>query len=273
MKSTLTQDIVRLAMLGVLVSSGNAMAQTWTSTDVQVLHGSRYTEPFNPNKVNKTILTIENTAGWSWGKTFFFVDTLKSGNQEIGALSGNPESPLEIYGEGYGYLSLSKLSGTKLAFGPVADVNLAAGINAGRKNSELRPRPLAYLAGISFDAALPFPGFASLDVLAYDDHGRTIFGKPNYKTTYQITPAWGIPFELGGVGFEFNGFIDFIGSRGQGTVSQILMQPQLLVDVGRYWGMPKHAFSVGIEYQHWRNKFGIQGVKESTPQIMLKWKL
>jgi hypothetical protein len=28
---------------------------------------------------------------------------------------------------------------------------------------------------------------------------------------------------------------------------------------------------VGIEYQIWRNKFGIRGVNEGVPQAMVKW--
>lgn len=273
MKST---HMFRLAPLvaGLAAASGApAIAQVWSSTNVQLLRGTGYTEPFNPNDVSKTILTVENVSGWSWGKTFAFVDVAQSGRQEVGAFSGGAEAPTDVYGEVFAYASLSKLTGKSWAAGPVADVSLAVGINAGRKSSELKPRPRAYLAGLSFDAALPMPGFASVDVFAYSDHGGTAFGKPNYKTTYQITPAWGIPFEVGGMGFEFNGFVDIIGSRGQGTVRQVLAQPQLLVDVGRHFGMPKQAFLLGVEYQYWKNKFGIQGANEANPQILLKWKL
>ena len=46
--------------------------------------------------------------------------------------------------------------------------------------------------------------------------------------------------------------------------------PRLLLDLGHFRGTPGHLFA-GIEYQPWRNKFGIEGVDEDVAQVMLKW--
>ena len=80
-----------------------------------------------------------------------------------------------------------------------------------------------------------------------------------------------LPFSVGRVDVEFAGFIDFIGSRGAGTVYQVLSQPQLRIDIGKPFGRKGQLYA-GIEYQYWRNKFGDDGVNESHPQLLLVWK-
>ena len=42
------------------------------------------------------------------------------------------------------------------------------------------------------------------------------------------------------------------------------MQPQLV------WHATKH-FGMGIEYQYWQNRIGVEGVNEKSPQIMARW--
>lgn len=253
-------------LCGMLVTP--ALAFEWSATEVQLLHSSRFREPFNPDPVSKNIVTIQHADGYSLGRNFMFVDILKSGDQERN-LSGNPEAPTEIYGEAYTTLSLAKLSGKSFAVGPVKDLGLTAGINLGNKNSQLHPKPRVYLAGVTIDFAVP-RGFFNVDVLAYQDHSCSagISSCPDYRSTYQITPAWSLPFSLGGIDAEFTGFVDFIGSRGAGTVRQTLAQPQLRFDVGKPFGQ-KGSVYAGVEYQYWTNKFGIDGVNERHPQLLL----
>ena len=52
----------------------------------------------------------------------------------------------------------------------------------------------------------------------------------------------------------------------------LLAQPQLLLDLGNLWGAKDKLFA-GVEYQYWHNKFGVDGVDESLPQVMLLWQL
>ncbi len=132
------------------------------------------------------------------------------------------------------------------------------------------------LLGPTFDLAVPGFAFFNVDVLAYRDSGTfSGFGGGHLcgstKTTYQVTPAWNLPFSIGPAKFSFGGFMDVIGSHGT-CKQQVLTQPQLRRDVGNHFGSPGKVF-VGIEYQYWKNKFGIDGRKESFPQAMLAWKL
>ena len=48
--------------------------------------------------------------------------------------------------------------------------------------------------------------------------------------------------------------------------------PQLLLDVGNLWGAEDRLYA-GVEYQVWRNKFGIEGADEDNPQLIVTWKL
>ncbi len=258
--------------LSWLALTGSAHALEWSATEIEFLHGRDYREPFNPNRVHKSIVTLQHASGYGLGRNFLFVDVIQSGDQERD-LGNNPESPTEIYGEAYTTLSLSKLTGRDIAAGPLRDLGLTLGINAGAKDSQLKPRPKIYLAGITLDFAVP-RGFFNVDVLAYSDHGCNdgINSCPDYKTSYQITPAWSLPFRLGSVEAEFAGFVDFIGSRGAGTVRQVLTQPQLRFDIGHALLGEKGRLYAGIEYQYWRNKYGSRGVDEHHPQQRVVWK-
>ena len=257
-----------MVALWCAVLTAPAGAQVWSANEVQLLHGTRYQEPYNPNPVSKRILTLQHASGYEWGRVFGFVDMLDSNAQERN-LSGQPESPQEIYGEGYVTVSLSHALQRNLSVGIIKDVGLTVGVNAGNKNSQLHPNPRVYLAGVTVDFAVP-RGFFNVDVLGYRDNGcyQGIQQCPDYHATYQITPAWAVPFTVGNQAWEFTGFADFIGSRGQDTVAQILTQPQIRVDLGKHWGQPGRLYA-GIEYQYWRNKFGVQGVNEHHPQALL----
>lgn len=266
-----TRDAALFALAGC-VFSASAAALDWSATEVEYLYSGNFREPFNPQDVAKRIVTFQHADGYSLGRNFLFVDLVKSGDQERD-LSNNPESPTEIYGEAYTTLSLTRLSGRDFGFGPFKDLGLTLGINIGDKDSQLHPKPKVYLAGFTLDFKLD-KGFFNVDVLGYWDHGcyDGINSCPDYKATYQITPAWFVPFTLGSLDAEFAGFVDIIGSRGAGTVRQVLSQPQLRFDIGHPLLGRKGRLYAGIEYQYWHNKFGNRGVDESHPQLLLLWK-
>ncbi len=239
----------------------SAGAAVWSDTEVQLLYGSKFREPFNPNDVTKTIVTLQHASGWEYGRNFFFFDALKSDDKD--------NSAGEIYGEWYPTFSLSKITGTELKFGIVKDVGLTAGLNYGSKSNGANPT--VYLPGVTVDFDVPGFAFFNVDILAYMDRGK-FNGASNgcNANTYQITPAWKLPFQLGGTKWSFEGFADFIGSHGE-CKAQILTQPQIRLDVGNFMGKPDKLF-VGIEYQYWQNKFGIKDLKDNFPQLLGVWK-
>ena len=238
-----------------------AQAAEWQDIELQLLHGSGFKEPFNPRSVSKTTASLQHAAGYSWGSSYAYVDFLKSDAAERHAE--------EFFAEAYVYPSLSRLTGRSWSASIVKDVALSAGVNYGEKNDGANPKAL--LAGVIFFFDLPSFAFAQMSTHAYFDRGE-FKGQPTgcQGDGYQITPAWSLPFQLSTAKLTFEGFVDYTSAHGQ-CHDQLLTQPQLRVDVGDFFGMPKKLFA-GIEYQYWQNKFGIKGLNDEVPQALLVWK-
>lgn len=43
------------------------------------------------------------------------------------------------------------------------------------------------------------------------------------------------------------------------------------MDVGHASGFAENTLWAGIEWQYWHNKFGVDGVTESVPQLQMKY--
>jgi nucleoside-specific outer membrane channel protein Tsx len=256
--------VFALFCLALVGFSSTALAADWRNTELHVLHGDAYREPYNPNDVSKSIVTLQQVAGYQQGRYFFFVDVLQSNSHDVHAT--------EVYGEAYGSLSLSKLTGIPLQNRWLRDINLTVGLNYGHKSyPDYRVNPRVILAGVTVDFNLPAFSYLNLDILAYADRGR-FDGRDNgcHAETYQLTPVWKLPFSLGAAKFSFEGFADVIGKHGD-CERQILAQPQLRWDVGHHFDTSDKLY-LGVEYQYWHNKFGIEGLRESHPQVLMVWK-
>jgi len=92
--------------------------------------------PKNANDVSRSIITLSHADGWALGRNFFFMDTLISEQ-------GEP-SQVNLYGEFYSYLSLSKMTGKTLSYGLFKDLNLAAGVNAAKLWTAIVAAPASY---------------------------------------------------------------------------------------------------------------------------------
>ena len=53
--------------------------QGFSSSNVQILYGWTFKEPGLSQDIPKNIFTFENTAAWSWGSSYLFVDILAPG--------------------------------------------------------------------------------------------------------------------------------------------------------------------------------------------------
>jgi nucleoside-specific outer membrane channel protein Tsx len=263
-----------------------AQSADWSDTEIQYEHGTKYRVPFNPfnpndgkigavnsTDVRKSIVTLQHASGYKYGRNFFFIDMLVSEKNDPTDGGSNGE----VYGEYYHSLSLSKISGANLNFGPIRDINLTGGINYGTRTNGPNPRVL--LLGPTVDFNVPGFIFFNVDFLAYADHSRFAGQLTTDKTTWQVTPAWLAKFNLGPTKWVFTGHIDWIGKRcfvgangcaGRASV-ETLAQPEIKMDVGDLFGKPDTVY-VGLEYQYWRNKFGYDGLTERVPQIQLAWK-
>lgn len=217
----------------------------WSSNNIQLLHGNH----FNSTDNTRTITTIQHADGWKYGENFFFIDIDNRAEADHYA----------IYGEFYPRLSWSKITGKTPSFSLFKDFSLVAGLNAG--NQPERDPFRAYLLGAGIKFNMPGFDFFVIDVMA--------FKSENVNTTgVQISPAWNSRFPIGSLNFEFKGFLDWQSADVTGGVSNVLAQPQLLLDVGDIFGYSK-TFYAGIEYQYWHNKFGVKHLNENFPQAMI----
>ena len=189
--------------------------------------------------------------GWQYGSNFFFTDIVD--RNDIG---------VEVYAEVYSSLSMNKISGHDLSFGPIKDISLLAGLNISNKPESDNFK--AYLLGLSFDLSTPLFDYLQLNISSFKDD--SVSGKYGM----QITPVWSFPFELAELKFKFRGFTDFnVGNTNAPGVFTILSQPQLLLDVGDLAGFKSDKLYVGTEYSHWHNKFAVKGTDENVVQVMI----
>ncbi|TCV85513.1 MULTISPECIES: DUF5020 family protein [Methylomonas] len=230
----------------------------WSNSEIQYLHGANYNDPFNPNDVSQSIITITNTHGWTYGRNFFFMDTLFTESGQT--------SQTNLYGEAYSTFSLSKISGLDLSFGIFKDFGVTGGINLGENMNSSQSGFRAWLYGVTLDFNLPGFSYFNIDFLR-----QRVTEPDDIGTSWQITPVWQLPFEIAGSKWSFEGFADFIGEKGDRAARQALAQPQLRLDIGDLWGNSSHLY-LGIEYQYWHNKYGIKGLHDNVPQALLLWK-
>lgn len=236
-----------LPLFCLLSLSGQAPAFDWTSSDIQLLYGN----DFKFGSKERTTITVEHADGWQYGSNFFFTDIVD--RNDIG---------VEVYAEFYSSLSMNKISGHDLSFGPIKDISLLAGLNISNKPESDNFK--AYLLGLSFDLSNPLFNYLQLNISSFKDD--SVSGKYGM----QITPVWSFPFELAELKFKFRGFTDFnVGNTNAPGVFTILSQPQLLLDVGDLAGFKSDKLYVGTEYSHWHNKFAVKGTDENVVQAMI----
>lgn len=249
--------------------AGMASASEWSSNNIQLMQGSGFRVDGTGNDTmpdkHRTIFTFEHASGWRYGDNYYFFDVT------------NPDRKgTEIYGEWHPRLSLSKMSGRKVSWGPIKDTLLASQMNVfGGHNTNSGAGTRAYLWGIGFDWDIPkFSFFQSNFYVRKDTH---VSG-----TTYQITLAWSLPFSIAMTDWRFEGFCDWIPknygeqvSRGGRKHANVLFEPQLLIDVGNLTFKSKDKLFVGIEYTYWNHKLGIQDESVAsigrTKEKALKW--
>lgn len=232
-----------------------AGAAEWSSTNIQYLYGDTYEAIYFDGAAGKldsydvsgSVITLEHVNGWKYGDNFFFVDFTNpdSTDKDIGS---------SAYGEISPRLSLSKISGSDLSMGIIKDVLITTTMEIGEGFHN-------YLYGLAVD--LDFPGWPVFQVNYY------VRNEAVTDTGNQITLVWLKPFSVGPLDFTFEGFLDYAYGLDPAE-DNLLTAPRLLVDLGKLWGAPG-TLQAGVEYQIWRNKYGIDGIDEDVAQLMLKW--
>jgi len=253
-----------LILAGSLLAAAQAMAGDllqWQDNSLTYLYG----QDFKIDPEIQQTLTFEHADGWKYGDNFFFLDAISYNGGKNGA--GDSHT---FYGELSPRLSFGKLFQQKLEFGPIKDVLLAATYEFGEDDVE------SYLIGPGFDLAIP--GFDYFQLNAYL---RTTDGTRDGEGVWQITPVWSYTIPVGKSDILIDGFMDWVVDNDESYHANLHFNPQIKYDLGKAmgWGL-KHLY-VGIEYDYWKDKYGIdddsflgdvilEGTDQNTASLLVK---
>jgi nucleoside-specific outer membrane channel protein Tsx len=276
------------AACAVVMATGLAQAADWSDTAIGYRYGTKFGEPYGPNNINKSIFNLTHVSGYKYGTNFFNVDLLLSDSRDP-ASPGSNSGAQEIYIVYRHTLDLGKISGKDLKFGPVRGVGLTAGFDVNAKDDAgYNSKKRMIVAGPTL--MIDVPGFLNVSLLAlwesnapYNGYTHTHVERYQYDTHAMLNLAWGIPFHIGPVPLSFEGFANFIASKGEDefgadTKPETNIDMQVMYDFSEIVGTTKNTFKAGLEYQYWRNKFGNDHTKAAgdgafakTPMVRVEY--
>lgn len=232
----------------------------WQNNSVTYLYGQQ----FKVDPSTQQTITLEHASGWSVGDLFVFVDTIKYNGRKNGAGDGHT-----FYGEISPRLSFNKLFDANFTLGPIKDVLLAATYEFGEDDVE------SYLLGPAVDLAIP--GF---DYFQINSYYRTTDGKRDGDGVWQITPVWSYTFALGQSDVVIDGFMDWVVDNDKSYHANLHFNPQIKYDLGKALKWGEKQLYVGIEYDYWKDKYGIdhssdlgqmlKGTNQNTASLLVK---
>lgn len=245
-RSWLAAGLIAMAVTGpVETQAGSAK---WSSTNIQYLYGDNY----ELGDETRSIVTLEHVNGWKYGDNFFFVDITNP--DRTGDQTGT-----EFYGEISPRLSILSLLGKEPGTGLIKDYLITTTLEMGDAGSGFHN----YLYGLAIDLNVPHVPVFQINYYVRNEIGA------GSDLGSQLTLVWLAPFKLGSTSWSFEGFLDYAAGNDP-KEDNLLTAPRLLLDVGKFFGA-EGQFQAGLEYQIWRNKFGIKDVDEDVAQAMVKW--
>jgi hypothetical protein len=216
---------------------------------------------------------------WKYGHNLVEVIIKKSSDVEPAA--GGGTGVLALYAIFRSGVSLNRALGAhSLAIGPLRDVALEVGANLETKNSDYAPEERTLYLGPSLRFRFG-SGFLSLGLHLRREwnHNGELGVNESYDTNFNIEPVWHFPFRLGGAKLAFDGFADLNTPKGKdafghSTHTEIIVRPQLKLDISRVVGQKERVLELGVGFQYFYNMFGksaatVPGAEELTPIFTL----
>lgn len=286
------QTIKNLTVLAALATSGvMAQAADWSDTSIGYRYGTTFAEPFNtiaPNDIHKNIVNLTHASGYKYGSNYFNADFLMSDEKDPSA-AGSATGAQEVYVVYRHTLDLEKVTGKSFKFGPVRGLGATAGFDFNTK-SDAGYNSKKRMLVVGPTLMLDVPGFLNVSLLAlwesnapYNGYTQTSTNRYSYDVHPMINLAWGIPFNIGSLPLSFEGYANFIASKGKNefgfeTAAETNIDMQVMYDMSSVVGASPKTFKVGFEYQYWKNKFGNDtagaagsGATARTPMIRAEY--
>ncbi len=230
---------VSAVALGMTLSQTVSAALLWQDFSLTYVRGENY--ELMPSD-DGYVITVEHASGHSWGDTYFFLDHYDF------------DGKTSKYFEFAPRLSLGKLGGNALSFGPIKDMLIASNWESGEGFDNYM-----YGIGISLDV----PGFNYVDVNLYKVENDL------WEDDEMMTLVWAYPFSIGSAEFLYDGFVDWSTAQDD-HAAEMNFTSQLKWNVGKHFGL-KAPLYIGMEYALWNNKFGVDGVDERNPGLLVRW--
>lgn len=115
----------------------------------------------------------------------------------------------------------------------------------------------ANLAGVGGSFRLGAKALAGFEIYIRKDNFNSF--------TYQLSPYWYVPFNVGRFGFLFTGYLDLSGTDHYGA--DINTEPQFLFDIGGAVSGHDNSIFTGLAWQVHRNDVELT----SVPQVAFRW--
>ncbi len=278
----LRRKLPLLAALLSLVVAAPARAESppkpsednfFTTTNVQLLWGGGFSDAqlqYQTKTESMFTLTLNNYTQFKYGDSFAFVD-MYQGDFVLYTLNGTQieNGNAKLYAEWHPRIFLNQILGMKdPVLGVIGNWGVAGEINIGSNFS-------AYLIGPSVDLFLPWNIYiGAAFYYRYSSLYAPWIGPfaYDYTHTWQFSPYWTVPFDIGPVPFLFTGFLDMYQYSTGGL--DVMWQPELMADVLAPFGGKKSTLYAGIEwYLHSYVFDGGTRHTVSAPQILVQWNI
>ena len=241
----------------------------FTTTNVQGLWGGGFSDAqlgYFTKTQGMFTLTINNYTQFKYGDSFAFVDMYQG--EFISPFTGLSDGNAKLYAEWHPRLFVNQMLGMKdPVLGVIGNWGVAVEINIGNNFA-------AYLVGPSVDLFLPWNIYVGM---AFYYRYSSLWIAPGvggtiYTSTWQFSPYWTVPFQIGPVPFLFTGFMDMYQYSTGGV--DVMFQPELMVDVMAPFGGKKSTLYAGVEwYLHSYVFDGFERHTVSAPQVLVQWNI
>ena len=226
----------------LVVTSSQLNAADFRSGSLSYLNGSNY--KVVPEK--QQTITFDYVAVWQWGDMYMFVDSTSFNN------AGST-----YYGEFSPRIKINEFSGDSF----ISKMFLAATFERGKNGLE------SNLYGVGFDFNVEALNYLTANF--YQRDNPDVAGKG-----YQMTSTFSYSSPIGGIPILFDGYIDWTFSSDE-SEENFHLNPQIKIDM-KQWLKTKQQWYVGIEYDYWQNKFGLEDSSlldsnQNTFSFLIKW--
>jgi len=266
-----TLTLAALAL--VAMASVPAAAANWSDMYLGYQFSSQFRDPGLIGTVQKNRFELSGVAGWDYGTNFFDVNMLAANHKDpANDTYGQPQAGVpgdtEVYVVYRSSFDLGKIFKTKMAFGPVREVDFTVGFDFDSTDNQFASNKKFIMAGPQFGFNIS-KGFWNLGVAACREinYNGVVQQEVNFKTGFMVFTAWDKAFQLG-VPMVWKGWANYLGAKGKDgfgadTKPETLGDTYLLADISSVFGRKKGAIFIGPGFEYWNNKFG--GVNVTAP--------